>query len=128
MAVKTVRKKKTKKQVEEVIFYVKSTFNNTLITVTDTAGNTLACSSAGLKGYRGAKKGTPHAAQIAALDAAQKAKDMGAKRAIVYIKGPGLGREAALRAIQSSGIRIVMMRDITPIPHNGCRPPKRRRV
>jgi len=128
MAGKTSRKKKVKKYVEDVVFHINSTFNNTYITVTDQQGNTLTWSSGGLKGYKGTKKGTPHAAQIAAEDAALKAKNFGAKRAIIYVKGPGSGREAAIRAIQGTGIKITMIRDITPIPHNGCRPPKRRRV
>lgn len=128
MAGKTPKKKKAKKYVEDVVFYVQSTFNNTIVTVTDQQGNTLTWSSGGLKGYKGTKKGTPHAAQIAAEDAALKAKAMGAKRAVIYVKGPGSGREAALRAIQATGIKITMIRDITPIPHDGCRPPKRRRV
>ncbi len=128
MAGKSPKKKKAKKYVEDVIFYINSTFNNTYITVADQHGNTITWSSGGLKGYKGTKKGTPHAAQIAAEDAAQKAKGFGAKRAVIYVKGPGSGREAAIRAIQGTGIKITMIRDITPIPHNGCRPPKRRRV
>jgi small subunit ribosomal protein S11 len=128
MAGKVSKKKKVKKYVEDVIFHINATFNNTHINVTDLQGNTLTWSSGGLKGYKGTKKGTPHAAQVAAEDAALKAKSLGAKRAIIYVKGPGAGREAAIRAIQGTGIKIVMIRDVTPIPHNGCRPPKRRRV
>lgn len=125
---RTARRKKIKKHVEDVVFHIQSSFNNTIVTVTDKDGNTIAWSSGGVMGYKGTKKGTPHAAQIAAEDAAHKALEAGAKRAIIYIKGPGPGREAALRAIQATGIRVTLIKDVTPIPHNGCRPPKRRRV
>lgn len=126
---KTVKKKKKgKKNIALGIIRVQSTFNNTIVTITDTLGNTLAWSSAGTKGFKGARKSTPFAAQVAGEDAAQKAKEHGLKSATAFIKGPGAGREAALRAISSAGIRITRIQDITPIPHNGCRPPKKRRV
>ncbi len=121
-------RKKIKKVVEEANVYIQSTFNNTIVTVTDAEGNTLCWSSGGVIGYKGSRKGTPFAAQMAAEDAAQKAKDFGVKRIKVFVKGPGSGRETAIRALQASGLKITFIKDITPIPHNGCRPPKRRRV
>ena len=123
-----VRKKKTKKNVANGNIYVLSTFNNTIVTVTDAVGNVVCWSTAGAKGFRGSRKNTPFAAQVAAEDASQKAVDNGMKAVQVFINGPGAGRESALRAIQSAGLRVTLIKDITPIPHNGCRPPKRRRV
>ena len=122
------RKKKIKKNVVMGVVHIKATFNNTLITITDTTGNAVSWSSAGSRGFRGSRKGTPFAAQIAAEDAAKKAVEHGMKSVSVMIKGPGAGRESALRAIASAGLRVNFIRDVTPIPHNGCRPPKRRRV
>jgi small subunit ribosomal protein S11 len=110
------------------IAHVKATVNNTIVTITDPAGNTVAWSSAGVKGFKGSRKSTPFAAQLVAEDAARKALDHGMKTAGVVIKGPGAGRESALRAIQAAGLKVTMIVDVTPIPHNGCRPPKRRRV
>ncbi|HWR69347.1 MAG TPA: 30S ribosomal protein S11 [Desulfomonilia bacterium] len=121
-------RKKAKKEVSEGVVHIQATFNNTIITITDQQGNTLAWSSAGAQGFKGSRKSTPFAAQIAAQEACKKAQEFGLKSAFAYIKGPGSGRESALRAINASGIRITGIRDITPIPHNGCRPPKRRRV
>mgnify|MGYP001143089927 CR=1 FL=1 len=121
-------KKKVKKLVEHGIAHIKSTFNNTIISITDTSGNVLCWASAGTVGFKGSRKSTPFAAQQAANEVAKKAQELGVKTIGVHIKGPGAGREAALRALQASGLRIVSIRDVTPIPHNGCRPPKRRRV
>ncbi len=122
-------KKKEKKVVPEGIVHIHASFNNTIVTVTDKSGNVLTWSSAGYVGYKGSRKGTPFAAQQAAMDAAKRAMEYyGMKSVDVYIKGPGSGREAALRAIQASGLKISFIRDVTPIPHDGCRPPKRRRV
>jgi small subunit ribosomal protein S11 len=129
---KTVRKrgrsKKEKKNVPSGIVHIQSTFNNTIVTVTDVAGNVIAQSSAGRGGVKGSRKSTPFAAQIAARDALRKAIEQGMKVAEVRVKGPGVGREAALRALQMEGFTVSVIRDVTPIPHNGCRPPKRRRV
>ncbi|MCL0053150.1 30S ribosomal protein S11 [Dehalococcoidales bacterium] len=108
--------------------YIQSTFNNTIITLTDTEGNVIAWGSAGRAGFKGSRKGTPYAAQLAARDAARRAMEHGLRQIEVYVKGPGSGREAAIRSLQSSGLYITSIRDVTPIPHNGCRPPKRRRV
>lgn len=108
--------------------YIRATFNNVLITITDTYGNTIAWSSAGKMGFRGSRKNTPYAAGVAAGNAAQEAYDLGLRRVDVYVKGPGSGRENAIRALSTSGLEILTIRDVTPIPHNGCRPPKRRRV
>jgi len=108
--------------------FVKATFNNTIVTLTDTYGNVIAWSSSGKNGFKGSRKSTPFAAQVAAEAAAKEAVDLGLKRVEVFIKGPGGGREAAVRSLQTSGLEVTMIRDITPIPHNGCRPPKRRRV
>jgi small subunit ribosomal protein S11 len=108
--------------------YIKATFNNVMITLTDSEGNTVAWSSSGKRGFRGSRKNTPYAAQVSSQDAAREAYDMGLRRVDVFVKGPGSGRESAIRAIATSGIEIKTIRDITPIPHNGCRPPKRRRV
>jgi len=120
-------KKKTTKNVAHAVAHIQATFNNTIITFTDEAGNTLCWHSAGQE-FRGSRKSTPYAAQVAAEKAAKKAMDLGVKSAAVLIKGPGPGREAALRAIHAAGIQVTFIRDVTPIPHNGCRPPKRRRV
>ncbi len=120
--------KKEKRVAAKGIANIQSTFNNTLITITDNSGNVLAWSSAGSNGFKGSRKGTPFAAQVAAEVAAKKAMEYGVKSIDVYIKGPGAGREAALRSLQATGLNISLLKDVTPIPHNGCRPPKRRRV
>ena len=121
-------KKKLKKNVQSGIAHVHSTFNNTMITITDVAGNALAWSTAGAQGFKGSRKSTPFAAQVAAEDCAKKAMEHGVRQLSVNVKGPGSGRESAVRALQAAGIKITVIRDVTPIPHNGCRPPKRRRV
>ena len=121
-------RKKVKKNVQSGIAHIQSTFNNTLITITDVAGNSLCWSTAGGQGFKGSRKSTPFAAQMAAEECAKKAQEHGVRTLGVYVKGPGAGRESALRALQAAGMRITMIRDVTPIPHNGCRPPKRRRV
>jgi small subunit ribosomal protein S11 len=108
--------------------YIQATFNNTIITLTDPKGNVIAWGSSGSTGFKGSRKGTPYAAQLAARDAARKAMERGLRQIEVYVKGPGSGREAAIRSLQSSGLYITGIRDVTPIPHNGCRPPKRRRI
>lgn len=108
--------------------YIQATFNNTIITITDPQGNVIGTGTCGAAGFKGSRKGTPYAAQMAAREAARKAMEQGLKQVDVYIKGPGSGREAAIRSLQSSGLFIIGIRDVTPIPHNGCRPPKRRRV
>ncbi len=125
---KAFRKKKVKKNVQDGVAHIQSTFNNTIITITDMGGNVIAWSSAGTRGFKGSRKSTPYAAQQAAEDAAKKAMVHGLKNLEVYVKGPGAGREAALRSLQSIGLNIKLIRDVTPIPHNGCRQPKRRRV
>ncbi|MGE0129355.1 MAG: 30S ribosomal protein S11 [Blastocatellales bacterium] len=125
---KKVFKKKEKKVVPQGIVHIQATFNNTLVSITDLNGNLVAQSSAGAMGFRGSRKGTPFAAQQAANKAAGIARDSGMRSAEVRVKGPGSGRESAIRAIQGAGIDIKLIRDVTPIPHNGCRPPKRRRV
>jgi len=117
-----------RKQVPKGRAYVQSSFNNTTVTLTDPAGNVLAWSSAGSSGFKGSRKGTPFAAQMAADTAAKRAMEHGLRQVDVYVKGPGSGREAAIRALQAAGLQILSIRDVTPIPHNGCRPPKRRRV
>ena len=122
------RARKEKKNVPTGIIHIYSSFNNTLITITDNDGNVIASSSAGRQGFKGSRKSTPFAAQMAAEDAAKKAMLHGLKNIEVYVKGPGAGREAALRSLQSMGLNIRLIRDVTPIPHNGCRQPKRRRV
>ena len=121
-------KKKIKKNISTGVAYVNATFNNTIISITDDSGNVIAWSSAGAKGFKGSRKSTPYAAQIAASDAGEKAKHHGVKTLEIYIKGPGAGRESALRALQAVGFTITSIKDVTPLPHNGCRPPKRRRV
>ncbi|MCX7944581.1 MAG: 30S ribosomal protein S11 [Deltaproteobacteria bacterium] len=122
------QKKKVKKIINTGLVHIQATFNNTIVTVSDVNGNVVAWSSAGSMGFKGSKRSTPFAAQVAAEDAAKKALDMGMKSVGVLIKGPGAGRESAIRAIQAAGLKITMIKDITPVPHNGCRPPKRRRV
>ena len=121
-------KKKVKKNIATGIVHVQSTFNNTIVTITDVSGNVVAWSSAGVRGFKGSRKSTPFAAQLAAEDAAKKAMDHGMRSISVFVNGPGSGRESALRALQAAGFKITLIRDVTPIPHNGCRPPKRRRV
>ena len=125
---KVVRKKKEKKNISNGVAHIQATFNNTIITITDPVGNVLAWSTAGAKGFKGSRKSTPFAAQIAAEDCAKKAQEHGMRTVEVYVKGPGSGRESALRALQAAGFNISFIKDVTPIPHNGCRPPKRRRV
>lgn len=123
-----VRKKKGKKNVSNGIVYITATFNNTIVSVADATGGVISWSSAGAKGFRGSRKNTPFAAQVAAEDAVRKALEHGLRTVAVEVKGPGAGRESALRAIQSAGLRVSQIKDTTPVPHNGCRPPKRRRV
>ncbi len=122
------RKKKAHKKVSEGKAYIQSSFNNTVVTITDMEGNVVAWGSSGTAGFKGSRKGTPYAAQIAARDAAHRAMADGLHRVEVYIKGPGSGREAAIRALQAAGINVTAIRDVTPIPHDGCRPKGRRRV
>ena len=121
-------KRREKKNIEKGQVHIRSSFNNTIVTITDLKGNAIAWASAGGQGFRGSRKSTPFAAQTAAETAANAAKEYGLKTVEVYVKGPGQGREAAIRALQSAGLEVVMIKDVTPIPHNGCRPPKRRRV
>jgi small subunit ribosomal protein S11 len=121
-------KKKVKKHVPVGVVHVKSTFNNTTVTITDPTGNAISWATAGTQGFKGSRKSTPFAAQLAAEEAAKKALDSGVRQVTILVKGPGAGRESALRAIQASGLKITVIRDVTPIPHNGCRPSKRRRV
>lgn len=125
---KRTTRKRNKKHVERGQAHIQSTFNNTIVTLTDTAGNALSWASAGGLGFRGSKKNTPFAAQMAAETAAKAAMDHGLKIVEVFVKGPGSGREAAIRALQAAGLEVTMIKDVTPVPHNGCRPPKRRRV
>jgi small subunit ribosomal protein S11 len=127
-AVRKTGKKKEKKNITEGVAHIQSTFNNTIVTITDLSGNVIAWSSSGLQGFKGSRKSTPFAAQMAAEDVVRKAKEQGMRKVQVYIKGPGAGRESALRSLQLAGLTITMIRDVTPVPHNGCRPPKRRRV
>ena len=127
-AKKTTGRKKQRKNIERGAAHIQSTFNNTIVTITDTQGNAVSWASAGEMGFRGSKKSTPFAAQTAAETAANIAIDNGMKTVEVYVKGPGQGREAAIRALQTAGLEVNMIKDVTPIPHNGCRPPKRRRV
>ncbi len=129
MAKKTrTRKRKERKHISSGVVHIQSTFNNTIVTVTDPMGNVVAWSSAGVQGFKGSRKSTPFAAQLAAEDAAKKAMEHGMKSVEVYVKGPGPGRESALRSLQAAGFTVLMIKDVTPVPHNGCRPPKRRRV
>ncbi|WP_071028060.1 30S ribosomal protein S11 [Peptoniphilus raoultii] len=121
-------KRRARKNIEKGQAHIASTFNNTMVTLTDTNGNVISWASAGQLGFRGSRKSTPFAAQEAAAEAANKAKEHGLKSVDVYVKGPGSGREAAIRSLQASGLDVTMIKDVTPIPHNGCRPPKRRRV
>jgi small subunit ribosomal protein S11 len=121
-------KKRVKKNIASGIVHINATFNNTMVTICDASGNVLSWSSAGARGFKGSRKSTPFAAQVAAGDAAAKAMEHGLKTVSVQISGPGAGRESALRAISAAGLKITLIRDVTPIPHNGCRPPKRRRV
>ena len=126
---KAVRKTKKKIQVDATgRAYIKATFNNVLVTLTDVYGNTISWSSAGKQGFKGSRKNTPFAAQVSAENAAKEAYDLGLRKVDVFVKGPGSGREAAVRSLQTAGLEIMAIRDVTPIPHNGCRPPKRRRV
>jgi small subunit ribosomal protein S11 len=125
---RTSRKRRERKNIERGAAHIRSTFNNTLVTITDTQGNALSWASAGGMGFRGSRKNTPYAAQVAAETAAKAAMEHGLKYVEVYVKGPGSGREAAIRALQAAGLEVSLIKDVTPIPHNGCRPPKRRRV
>jgi small subunit ribosomal protein S11 len=122
------RVKKVKKNIRDGVAHIRSTFNNTIVTITDMSGNTIAWSNAGVAGFKGSRKSTPFAAQLTGKDAADKAKEHGVRNVAVYVKGPGSGREAAVRALHAAGLNITSIKDVTPIPHNGCRPPKRRRV
>lgn len=126
--VKKTRRRKERKNVEHGAAHIKSTFNNSIVTLTDAVGNALSWSSAGSLGFRGSRKSTPFAAQMAAETAAKVAMEHGLKSIEVYVKGPGSGREAAIRSLQAAGLEVTLIKDVTPIPHNGCRPPKRRRV
>lgn len=126
--VKTRVKRRERKNIERGQAHISSTFNNTMVTLSDTSGNVLSWASAGQLGFRGSKKSTPFAAQMAAEEAAEKAMEHGLKSVEVYVKGPGSGREAAIRSLQAAGLEVSLIKDTTPIPHNGCRPPKRRRV
>lgn len=128
MAQKKRSGKKIKKNVTSGAAHIQTTFNNTIVTITDPNGAVIAWSSAGSLGFKGSRKSTPFAAQMASEAAAKKAKEMGMKQVEVYIKGPGAGRETAIRALQSAGLEITLIKDVTPVPHNGCKPPKRRRV
>jgi small subunit ribosomal protein S11 len=122
------RKRRGRKNIAEGVVHIHSTFNNTIVTITDYQGNVISWASAGAMGFKGSRKGTPFAAQQAADSAAKKAMDHGLRSVQIFVRGPGAGRESALRALQSAGINISLIKDVTPIPHNGCRPPKRRRV
>ncbi|SDL18733.1 30S ribosomal protein S11 [Natronincola ferrireducens] len=125
---KTTRKRRERKNIERGEAHIQSTFNNSIVTLTDTQGNTISWASAGQLGFKGSRKSTPFAAQMAAETAAKTAMEHGLKSVDVYVKGPGAGREAAIRSLQASGLEVTMIKDVTPVPHNGCRPPKRRRV
>ena len=125
---KKTRRKKERKNIEHGCAHIKSTFNNSIVTLTDSVGNALSWSSAGGLGFRGSRKSTPFAAQMAAETAAKSAMEHGLKSVDVFVKGPGAGREAAIRSLQAAGLEVTLIKDVTPIPHNGCRPPKRRRV
>lgn len=133
MATRTQRgasatKRRVKKNIQTGVAHISATFNNTIVTITDVQGNVVSWSSAGARGFKHSRKSTPHAAQMAADDAARKAMDHGMKTVVAYLRGPGSGRESALRALQGAGLKVTTIRDVTPIPHNGCRPRKRRRV
>ena len=128
MARKIRTKKKEKKNIASGVVHIQATFNNTIVTITDPGGSVVAWSSSGVQGFKGSRKSTPFAAQLAAEDAAKKAMEHGMRNVEVYVKGPGPGRESALRSLQATGLKVVIIKDVTPIPHNGCRPPKRRRV
>ncbi len=128
VAKKVIKKRRDRKNIEKGAAHISSTFNNTIVTITDVNGNTVSWASAGELGFRGSRKSTPFAAQMAAETAAKIAMDNGMKTLEVYVKGPGSGREAAIRALATTGLNITLIKDVTPIPHNGCRPPKRRRV
>ena len=125
---KATRRRKERKNIERGAAHISSSFNNTIVTITDVAGNALSWASAGGLGFRGSRKNTPFAAQMAAETAAKAAMEHGLKTVEVYVKGPGSGREAAIRALQTAGLEVTLIKDVSPIPHNGCRPPKRRRV
>lgn len=125
---RTTRRRKERKNVEHGAAHIKSTFNNSIVTITDKAGNALSWASAGGLGFKGSRKSTPYAAQMAAETAAKAAMEHGLRSVEVYVKGPGAGREAAIRSLQAAGLEVTLIKDVTPIPHNGCRPPKRRRV
>ena len=127
-AKKVIKRRRERKVVEKGAAHIRSSFNNTMVTITDLEGNALSWASSGGLGFRGSRKSTPFAAQTAAETAAKAAMEYGLKTVEVYVKGPGQGREAAIRALQTAGLEVVMIKDVTPIPHNGCRPPKRRRV
>ncbi|MCI8589238.1 MAG: 30S ribosomal protein S11 [Clostridiales bacterium] len=127
-AKKVVKRRRDRKNIEKGVAHIRSTFNNTIITITDTKGNAVSWASAGEMGFKGSRKSTPYAAQMAADHAAKLAADHGMKSVEVYVKGPGSGRESAIRALSTQGLEITLIKDVTPIPHNGCRPPKRRRV
>lgn len=128
VAKRATRRRRERKNIERGVVHIQSTFNNTIVTISDVKGNAISWASAGGLGFRGSRKSTPFAAQTAAETAANAAKDQGLRTVEVYVKGPGSGREAAIRALQSAGLDVTLIRDVTPIPHNGCRPPKRRRV
>ena len=125
---KVVKRRRERKVIEKGAVHIRSSFNNTMVTVTDTNGNALSWASSGGLGFRGSRKSTPYAAQMVAETAAKAVENCGLKSVEVYVKGPGQGRESAIRALQSAGLEVTMIKDVTPIPHNGCRPPKRRRV
>jgi len=128
MAKKTRGKKREKRNISTGVVHIQSTFNNTIVTITDPSGNVISWSSAGIQGFKGSRKSTPFAAQLTAEDAVKKAMEHGMKNVEVFVKGPGAGRESALRSLQTAGLNVLMIKDVTPVPHNGCRPPKRRRV
>ena len=128
MAKRIKTKKKDKKNIQNGIVHIQSTFNNTIISITDPNGNVISWSTAGMNGFKGSRKSTPFAAQLASQDAAKKAMEHGLKNVEVYVKGPGPGRESALKSLQTTGLTVMMIKDVTPIPHNGCKPKKRRRV
>jgi len=127
-AKKVIKKRRERKNIEKGAAHIQATFNNTIVTITDVAGNAVSWASAGELGFKGSRKSTPYAAQMASETAAKAAMEHGMKTVEVYVKGPGAGRESAIRALQSTGLDISLIKDVTPIPHNGCRPPKRRRV